>query len=300
MGLAVNLGIPGKTHRFKEERHMSVTDETARLSTLGALFDVRGLGVIVTGGGSGLGLSMGSALARAGASVTLVDVAEERLATAQKGLKEEGIGVLTEVMDVTNAEEVDHVFGQVSASQSGLQVVFANAGITAGIGPRLESGRLVNVEPERWSSVLDVNLTGVMNTMAGAAKHIKPGYGRIIVTSSVGGIRADPMVGYAYAASKAGVVALVRNAALELAGSNILVNAIAPGLFSTNIRKANPSAEAMTADFAKIPALKRAGDLSELEGLAVYLASPASSYVTGTVISIDGGASITHPLEVAD
>ncbi|MFH5823179.1 SDR family NAD(P)-dependent oxidoreductase [Georgenia sp. AZ-5] len=272
--------------------------ESRRLEHLGSMFDVRGLGVLVTGGGSGLGLTMGAALARAGATVTLLDREEERLAAARADLDGEGYEVGTVAVDITDADELDAQFARVAASRPGLHVVFANAGISAGIGPRLKSGRLTEIDQDRWRSVLDVNLTGAMNTVASAARHMTSGYGRIVVTSSVGGIRADPMVGYAYAATKAGVVGLVRNAALELAPRNILVNAIAPGLFETNIRRANPTAQAMTADFARVSALKRAGRLSELEGLAVYLASPASSYVTGAVLSIDGGAAHTGPNEV--
>ncbi|WP_127131213.1 SDR family NAD(P)-dependent oxidoreductase [Georgenia sp. SYP-B2076] len=272
--------------------------ETRRLQHLGSMFDVRGLGVVVTGGGSGLGLTMGAALARAGASVTLLDREEDRLATAQEDLAADGYAVGTATADITDADALDEQFARLAASATGLHVAFANAGISAGIGPRLRSGRLTEIDRDRWRSVLDVNLTGAMNTVASAARHMTTGYGRIIVTSSVGGIRADPMVGYAYAASKAGVVGLVRNAALELAHRGILVNAIAPGLFETNIRRANPTAQAMTADFARISALKRAGRLAELEGLAVYLASPASSYVTGAVLSIDGGAALTGPNDV--
>ncbi|GAA3884423.1 SDR family NAD(P)-dependent oxidoreductase [Leifsonia kafniensis] len=275
----------------------TTTSETARLDYLGATFDVRGLNVVVTGGGSGLGLRMSTALARAGAQVTLVDREADRLDAAQQQLAAQGIIVDTAAADITDADELDGVFAQIAA-RGGLHVVFANAGISAGIGPRLKSGRITAIDHERWGQVLDVNLTGTMNTIASAARHMTTGYGRIIATSSVGGIRADPLVGYAYAASKAGVVGIVRNAALELAPRNILVNAIAPGLFETNIRKANPIAQAMTADFEKVSALKRSGQLTELEGLAVFLASPASSFVTGAVISIDGGGALVGPNDV--
>ena len=271
--------------------------EAARLNYLGETFDVRGLGIIITGAGSGLGLRMGTALALAGAQLTLLDRETARLEAAQEDLKTRGITVDIESADIVDAGGLDAVFARV-ASKHGLHAVFANAGISAGIGPRLKSGRITAIDHERWGQVLDVNLTGAMNTIASAARHMSDGYGRIIVTSSVGGVRADPLVGYAYAASKAGVIGLVRNAALELAHRNILVNAIAPGLFETNIRKSNPIAEAMTAEFQKISALKRSGQLNELEGLAIFLASPASSYVTGAVISIDGGGAHVGPNDV--
>jgi gluconate 5-dehydrogenase len=272
--------------------------EERRLQKLGELFDVRGLGVVVTGGGSGLGLRMGTALAEAGAHVTLLDVVGDRLDEARADLAERGLRVDVAVADITDFDQLDALFDRLEHSEHGLHVVFANAGISAGIGPRLRTGRITDLDRERWQQVLDVNLTGAVNTMSAAARHLNTGYGRIVVTSSVGGIRADPMVGYAYASTKAGVVGLVRNAALELAHRGITVNAIAPGLFETNIRKANPAAEAMTADFVKVSALKRSAQLPELEGLAVYVASPASSYVTGAVLNIDGGGQHVGPNDV--
>lgn len=272
--------------------------EERRLRKLGELFDVRGLGIVVTGGGSGLGLRMGTALAEAGAQVTLLDVVADGLEKAKAQLLERGLRVETATSDITDFDRLDALFDRLEHSESGLHAVFANAGISAGIGPRLRSGRITELDRERWQQVLDVNLTGAVNTMSAAARHLNSGYGRIVVTASVGGIRADPMVGYAYAASKAGIVGLVRNAALELAFRGITVNAIAPGLFETGIRKANPTAQAMSSDFMKVSAMKRAGELSELEGLAVYLASPASSYVTGAVLNIDGGGQHVGPNDI--
>jgi NAD(P)-dependent dehydrogenase (short-subunit alcohol dehydrogenase family) len=271
------------------------TDEQ-RLAVLGDLFDLRGRGVVVTGGGSGLGLRMGTVLARAGATVTLVDREPDRLAAARGQLAEHGLAVATRSLDITHFDQLDTAFGEIA--ESGLDVVFANAGISAGIGPRLRSGRITDLDHERWREVLDVNLTGAAFTMSAAARHIREGAGRIVVTSSLGGVRADPMVGYAYAATKAGVVALVRNAALELAHRGINVNALAPGLFETNIRKANPVAEAMTGDFRKTSAFGRGADPSELDGLVVYLASTASSYMTGAVLNLDGGGQHVGPHQV--
>lgn len=276
----------------------SGVSEERRLQKLDDLFDIRGLGIAVTGGGSGLGLRMGTALVEAGAHVTLLDVLEDRLLESQAQLAERNLHLDVAVADTTDFDCLDALFERLEKSKHGLHAVFANAGISAGIGPRLKSGRITELDHERWQQVLDVNLTGAVNAMSAAARHMNSGCGRIVVTSSVGGIRADPMVGYAYAATKAGVVGLVRNASLELAHRGITVNAIAPGLFETGIRKANPVAQAMSSDFMKVSAMKRAGELSELEGLAVYLASPASSYVTGAVLNIDGGGQHVGPNDV--
>ncbi|MGP6169650.1 SDR family NAD(P)-dependent oxidoreductase [Microbacterium sp. A204] len=267
---------------------MSTTEDT-RLSYLGGLFDLRGLGAIVTGGAGGIGSAMAAALARAGAAVTLLDLSSEALEAAQQRLQDEGVTVGIKQADITKADELDAAFAEI-ASANGLHIVFANAGISAGPGPRLESGRIANVDQDRWNSVLDVNLTGALNTVASASRHIADGYGRIVVTASLAGVRSDAMVGYAYAATKAGVIGIVRNAALELAPRGILVNAIAPGLFHTSIRSSDPVHSRSTDDFVRASAIGRGAQPSEIEGLAVYLASPASSYVTGATISIDGGA----------
>ena len=158
-------------------------------------------------------------------------------------------------------------------------------------GPLREGGRIEAVDDVQWQRVLDVNLSGVLFCIRAAAKVMNTGYGRIVVTSSVAGIRAEPFVGYAYGAAKHGVIGLVRNAAVELADRGILVNAIAPGLFRTNIAAAAPDREKFLADLSRTALLGRAAETTEIEGLALFLASPASSYITGSVLAVDGGAS---------
>jgi NAD(P)-dependent dehydrogenase (short-subunit alcohol dehydrogenase family) len=142
--------------------------------------------------------------------------------------------------------------------------------------------------------VLGVNLHGVLFTMKHAAAVMKPqGSGRIVVTSSIAGLRPEPVVCYGYAASKAAVVNLVRQAALELAPHGVLVNAICPGPFKgTRIGAGatlDPDPELERAWAEMIP-LGRMAALDELKGLALLLASPASSYITGAAHVIDGGA----------
>jgi NAD(P)-dependent dehydrogenase (short-subunit alcohol dehydrogenase family) len=128
--------------------------------------------------------------------------------------------------------------------------------------------------------------------MQAAAVHMRARKrGRIIVTSSIGGMKSEPMVGYAYAASKAALNNLARHAAVELARDNVLVTAIAPGPFRTNIANGrlhkDPSVEKA---FAQDVPLGRIGEVEEIKGLALLLASDASSFLTGAVIPIDGGA----------
>ena len=165
--------------------------------------------------------------------------------------------------------------------------------MSGGPNYRTEAGQIANISPELWQRVLDVNLTSVLMTIQAAAVHMKRRKsGRIIVTASIAGLRADPMVGYAYAATKAAVLNVVRQAAMELASFNVLVNAIAPGPFLTNIAGGRLHREPeVVKEFAGMVPLGRLAQPDEIKGLALYLASPASSYMTGTVIPIDGGAS---------
>ena len=148
-----------------------------------------------------------------------------------------------------------------------LDIAFANAGISAGPGPLSEQGKIEAVSPERWAKVLDVNLTGVFETIQAAAEPMKrQGGGRIVVTTSTAGFRADPMVGYAYVATKAAVVNLVRQAAVDLARFNVLVNGIAPGPFRTNIGGGRMHDPETDRSFAESLPIGRVGRPEEIKG----------------------------------
>lgn len=259
--------------------------------SLPSLFDLRGQRVLVTGAASGLGLAMAEAMLEAGAQVILSDHNAQALAAACQRLQASDPRVQSCVMDVGEVAEVDRVF-EALAAEGPIDCVFANAGMSAGRGFLVDEGRLENVDPAAWDRVLRVNLDGVMATLRAAARHMKPrGRGRIIVTSSIAGLRSEVHSGYAYVASKAAVNNLVRQAAVELAPFNVRVNAIAPGPFATGINggrlRLPESAERMR---TYIP-LGRIADPKEIQGLALLLASSASSYMTGAIIPIDGGAS---------
>ena len=205
-----------------------------RAAVLDRLFDVRGLGAVVTGAASGIGLAIAEVLATCGARVTLADADPEALARETARLAGQGADVRGAVVDVADPAAVDTVLREAAEAHGGLHVVFANAGMSAGPGPTTPEGQLTAVEQARWDRVIQVNLGGVFATLQAAARHVADG-GRVVVTSSIAGLAGDPMVGYAYAAAKAGVVALVHQASADLGRRGILVNAIAPGSIRTNI-----------------------------------------------------------------
>jgi NAD(P)-dependent dehydrogenase (short-subunit alcohol dehydrogenase family) len=267
---------------------------TETLSVQEQLFDVRGARAIVTGAATGLGFAMAEVLADCGASVTLADVDAERLERATAVLAERGRAVRSFVGDVTDEANVQELVESVVAAEGGLDIVVANAGIALVPGWGIEGGqRLETVERSVWDSVLAVNLDGVLFTLKHAAAVMRPqGSGRIIVTSSVAGIRPEPVACYGYTASKAAVINIVRQAAIDLAPDGVLVNAICPGPFKgTRIGGGvteNPAPE-KEAEWSSTLPLRRMAEPHEIKGLLLLLASPASSFMTGAAYLIDGG-----------
>jgi NAD(P)-dependent dehydrogenase (short-subunit alcohol dehydrogenase family) len=267
---------------------------------IGELFNVQGYGVVVTGGASGLGLALAEAMAENGASVTLLDVNAARVAAETRRLEGLGYSVRGEVVDVSDHAALDAAFDAAHAAQGRLDVVFANAGIDSGPGfvsswvgterPRNPQGSLERYSDERWNRVIDVNLNGVFATLRAGARLMRPQRsGRLIVTTSVASYLCEPAIGSAYMAAKAGAAHLMRSVALELAADRITVNAIAPGFFVTNIGGGHAKQPHVQEAVGKVVPMHRVGFPEDIKGLALFLASPASSYLTGQQISIDGG-----------
>jgi NAD(P)-dependent dehydrogenase (short-subunit alcohol dehydrogenase family) len=257
-----------------------------------ALFDVRGATAVVTGGAAGLGYAYAEAMADNGADVTLFDRDAEALARASAELSSRGGSVSACTVDVTDPAALNDAVGAVARRTGRLDVVFANAGITAGPGflsvegQRDPEGAIENISAALWEQVLATNLTGVFATMRAAVPQMKQqNAGCIIVTTSVAGLRPSAVVGTPYMVTKAACAHLVRQAALELARFGIRVNAIAPGPFQTRI-----TSPGLAAIWARALPLRRVATTDEIQGLALFLASPASAFVTGQQFLIDGGA----------
>jgi NAD(P)-dependent dehydrogenase (short-subunit alcohol dehydrogenase family) len=270
---------------------------------LNQLFRVEGTGVIVTGGASGLGLGYAEALAENGASVTLLDVDAARIGAETERLRALGYEVRGEVVDVTDHAALDRAFDAAVAAHGRLDVVFANAGIDSGPGwlsgwvgsqrPRNPDGALERYADARWNRVIEINLNGIFATLRAGARLMRPQRsGRMIVTTSVAALQIEPAIGAAYMAAKAGAAHLMRSVALELAADQITVNAIAPGFIVTNIGGGHAKQAAVQQAMSRAIPLHRVGFPEDLKGLALFLASPASAYITGQQISIDGGWSL--------
>ncbi|MEJ0022689.1 MAG: SDR family NAD(P)-dependent oxidoreductase [Alphaproteobacteria bacterium] len=264
------------------------------------MFSLEGYGAVVTGGASGIGLAITEVLAEQGALVTIMDRNPETLKREVDRLLSEGYQVRGAEVDVSDPAAMRAAFAEANAARGRLDVVFANAGIESGVrsfvdrdGKTVPEGAIENYDLDAWDRVMNTNLKGVFITIQEAARHMKPRRsGRIILTSSVTAIATSPMTAMGYVTAKGGVARLLRSAAMELVHYNILVNAIAPGVITTAIGGGMLLDPAVQARSGKTIPIGRFGRPEELMGLALFLASPASSYMVGEHILVDGGLAL--------
>jgi NAD(P)-dependent dehydrogenase (short-subunit alcohol dehydrogenase family) len=235
--------------------------------------NLEGRCALVTGGASGIGKAIARALAAEGARVVIADRNGE---AGEAAAAEIGRGAWARRCDVSDEASVKDIIAEVIRIENRLDIMVNNAGIGAMPGP------LVASDVADWDRVYAVNLRGVFLGIKHTASVMKEG-GCIVNVASVAGIGGSPMLG-AYGATKAGVIQLTQTAALELAKQKIRVNAICPGWVET------PLVEGLDHQMLlrQIP-LGRIGQPEEVAGLVVYLASDASSFVTGSIFRIDGG-----------
>ncbi|MFL5870145.1 MAG: SDR family NAD(P)-dependent oxidoreductase, partial [Solirubrobacterales bacterium] len=236
------------------------------------LFDVRDARVVVTGAASGLGLAIAEVMADAGARVTLADLEAERLEAETARLAEAGGQVRSFRLDVSDRDQVQALIDDVVSEQGGVDVLYANAGISLEPGITDPSGGIDAIETEAWEKVLGVNLNGVVFSMGAAAEVMKrQGAGKIVVTASNAGLKVEPLVGYSYAATKAAMIHVVRQAAVELAPHGVNVNAIAPGPFRTRIGSGELPVERIESIWADLIPVGRMAETDELKGLVLML-----------------------------
>jgi len=256
------------------------------------LFNVEGHVALVTGAASGLGLAFAEVMAENGARVVLTDVDAAGLERARARLASAGCAVEQAILDIADTAALRAAIDGAAERHGRLDAVFANAGISSGPGFELSpAGGIEAMDLTLFERAIALNLTATVMTIRFAAAHMKRRRsGSIVATTSIAGLRSEPLVGYGYVAAKAAIGNVVRHAAIELAAHNVRVNAIAPGPFLTNIAGGRLHREPEVAKkFAAMVPMGRMGQPDEIKGLALLLASPAGSFITGTVIPIDGG-----------
>ncbi|MFY2861348.1 SDR family oxidoreductase [Mycobacterium sp. THU-M104] len=245
------------------------------------LFDLRGKTALVTGASSGIGRHVALAYLQAGARVAVAARHTEPLERAAADLAAAG-HVVAVPCDVTRPDQVSAMLDRVTAELGGVDIAVCNAGLVS-------VQALLDMAPEEFQRIQDTNVTGVFLTAQAAARTmVRQGRGGVIITTaSMSGhiINVPQLVGH-YCTSKAAVIHLTKAMAVELAPHNIRVNSVSPGYIRTEL--VEPLAEYHRQWEPKIP-LGRIGRPDELTGLYLYLASEASSYMTGSDIVIDGG-----------
>jgi 3-oxoacyl-[acyl-carrier protein] reductase len=251
---------------------------TSRIST-----NLNGQTALVTGAARGLGRCIAQSLAAAGAKVACIDINVETLADTVAAIRAAGGTAEPIACDVTQSEQVAKAVDQVVELWGGLNILVNNAGIT-------RDNVIVRMKDEQWDAVININLRGTfLFTRAVARPMMKARGGRIINIASVSGLMGNPGQ-VNYSASKAGVIGLTRTVARELASRNVTVNAVAPGFIATDMTAA--LGEDILAQVRKEIPLGRLGDPQDVADAVLFLASDAASFITGHVLTVDGGLTV--------
>ena len=251
-----------------------------------SLFDLTGKVAIVTGGNGGLGLGMALGLAGAGANIVVAARDQAKTSRALAEIKALGVEVLGIEVDVSQEAEISHMVTQTVETLGRVDILVNNAGISVRSQPQ-------ELSADDWDRVVDVNLKSVFLASKEVHPHMKEqGGGKIINIGSMFSLFGSDWVS-PYSASKGGVVQLTKSLAVAWAADNIQVNAILPGWFMTGLTESIPQRDPARYELInqRIPA-ERWGDPEELQGPVVFLAGSASNYVTGAVLTVDGGYSV--------
>lgn len=240
--------------------------------------------IFVTGGARGIGKSVATAFAEAGADLAIVDVdIEEAKKTAAELAENNGVKTIAIKTDVTDPAQVDAMVKEVVDTYGKLDVAFCNAGICINVAAE-------EMSFEQWKKVIDINLTGVFLTAQAAGKQmLKQGKGSIINTASMSGhIVNVPQPQCAYNASKAGVIMLTKSMAVEWAKKGVRVNCISPGYIGTDLINSDENLKPLIEQWNAMAPMGRLGKPEELQSVCVYLAGDASSFTTGSDFVVDG------------
>lgn len=249
-------------------------------------FDVTGRTALVTGGSRGIGLAIGTALAQAGAKVTLAARHGDDVEAAAAGLRERGGQALGVVANVSRAEDCSRLVESVEAALGPIEILVNNAATNVHFGPLLEA------DDGMWQKMVETNLLSAVRLCRLVVPGMKErGHGKIINVASVAGIQ--PGVGQGvYGALKAALIQFTRSLAQELGYANIQVNAIAPGLVQTRFASVLTETPQIRESVERATPMGRIATPDEIAGAALYLASPASDFMTGQVLVVDGGLTL--------
>ncbi len=247
------------------------------------LFSLNGKRVLVTGASRGIGLSIAEAFAEAGAAhIVICGRKQEGLAAAKDAIEKKGVKVSAVTANVGNAADVDALFDAIAADVKGLDIVVNN------VGMNIFTPSVVDADISLWDKIMDVNLKAVFLTTRRAVPLMKEAGGAIINISTVAARKATPGLGI-YGVAKAGVEMLTKTLAVELAPFNIRVNAIALAMVKTKFSEPLWSNDALRQQIEMSNPMHRIADPEEVAGAALYLASGASSFTTGSILMLDGG-----------
>ncbi|HEX9775511.1 MAG TPA: glucose 1-dehydrogenase [Actinomycetota bacterium] len=250
------------------------------------MFSLEGKTALVTGASRGIGAAIALAYAEAGADVALAARSAEDIETLAGKIRAEGRRAVAIPTDVTDPEQIDACVARTIEDLGGIDVLVNNAGGTRFMAPAVDTRR------DGWEKAIRLNLDQVFYFCQTVGKHmLERGRGSVLNMSSVAGVAAAPTLSY-YSAAKHGVIGLTKTLAVEWGTNGVRCNALSPGWIKTDLNRNIWSNDAMAAEFVKDQPIKRWGEVADLTGAAVWLASDASAYVTGATIVIDGGQTV--------
>ncbi len=253
-------------------------------------FSLAGKVAIITGASRGIGRAIALRLAEAGASVTVCSRKLENVEKVAEEIRAAGGEALAVQAHVGYADQVEAMVERTVETFGRVDIAVNNAATNPHFGP------ILTADEAQWDKILDTNLKSVFRVAKAVAPHMRAqGGGKIVNISSIAGLRPSPAMGI-YSVSKAGVIMLTQVLALELAPDNIQVNAIAPGVIKTRFSQVLWQTPQLAEPILKGTPLGRFGEPEDVAGLALFLASPASDYVTGAVFVVDGGMSVASAL----